>query len=73
MGSEAIGSMCRSIAAWAEEVGKAKLDAKADDIQPIIDSIQVHTAQRHDCFTAFTALSIDSTQQQSWSTTTYTK
>ena len=27
MGSEAIGSMCRSIAAWAEEVGKPKLSA----------------------------------------------
>lgn len=33
--------MCRSIAAWAEEVGKPKLSAEADDIQPIIDSIQV--------------------------------
>ncbi len=33
--------MCRSIAAWAAEVGKPKLDAEADDIQPIIDSIQV--------------------------------
>ena len=32
--------MCRSIAAWAKKVGKAKLDAEADDIQPIIDSIQ---------------------------------
>ncbi len=41
MGSEAIGSMCRSIAAWAEEVRKLKLSAEADDIQPIIDSIQV--------------------------------
>jgi len=27
VGSEAIGSMCRSIAAWAEEVGKPKLSA----------------------------------------------
>lgn len=41
MGSEAIGNMCRSIAAWAKEVGKAKLDAETDDIQPIVDSIQV--------------------------------
>ncbi len=41
VGSEAIGSMCRSIAAWAEDVGKPKLSAEADDIQPIIDSIQV--------------------------------
>ena len=40
MGSEAIGNICRSIAAWAMEVGKAKLDAEADDIQPIVDSIQ---------------------------------
>ena len=40
MGSEAIGNMCRSIAAWAKEVGKAKLDVGADDIQPIIDSVQ---------------------------------
>ncbi len=33
--------MCRSIAAWAEEVGKPKLSAEADDIQSIIDSIPV--------------------------------
>jgi len=37
--------MCRSIAAWAE-VGKPKLSAEADDIQPIIDSIQVSLLPR---------------------------
>ena len=41
LGSEAIASMCHGIAAWAKEVGKPKLSADADDIQPIIDSIQV--------------------------------
>ncbi|KAL0019747.1 hypothetical protein WJX77_011122 [Trebouxia sp. C0004] len=46
VGSEAIGSMCRSIAAWAEEVGKPKLSAEADDIQPIIDSIQEAVGSR---------------------------
>ena len=45
MGSEAIGDICRKIAAWAKMVGKAKLDAEADDIQPIIDSIQVKCCQ----------------------------
>ena len=40
VGSAAIGDMCRSIAAWAQKVGKAKLSAEADDIQPVIDSIQ---------------------------------
>ena len=41
LGSEAIGSMCRSIAAWAEEVGKPKQHAEPEDLQPIVDSIQV--------------------------------
>lgn len=40
VGSEAIGNMCRSIAAWAKQVGKAKLEVENDDIQPIVDSIQ---------------------------------
>ncbi|KAA6427955.1 MAG: polynucleotide phosphorylase [Trebouxia sp. A1-2] len=46
VGSEAIGSMCHSIAAWAAEVGKPKLSAEADNIQPIIDSIQEAVGSR---------------------------
>ncbi|KAL3136300.1 hypothetical protein ABBQ32_007306 [Trebouxia sp. C0010 RCD-2024] len=46
VGSEAIGNLCRSIAAWAKKVGKTKLDAEADDIQPIIDSIQAAMGSR---------------------------
>ena len=45
LGSDAIGSICRSIAAWAEEVGKSKQHAEAEDIQPIVDSIQVRHTQ----------------------------
>ena len=49
LGSEAIGFMCRSIAAWAEEVGKPKQHAESEDIQPIVDSIQVrHTYSQTD-------------------------
>lgn len=37
--------MCRSIAAWAKEVGKAKLEVEDVDIQPIVDSIQARALQ----------------------------
>lgn len=41
VGSDAIASMCRSIAGWAEAHGKPKQMPEVEDLQPLVQRIQV--------------------------------